>query len=541
MFRFIVLPLACLVCISLNAWADKHERPNIIVIMCDDMGYSDIGCYGGEVMTPSLDSLAKGGMRFRQFYNTARCCPSRASLLTGLYPHQAGIGGMVTNTVGKEGYEGFLTDRGVTVAEVLKDSGYRTRMVGKWHVSPHDKNTNKGGQPQSWPLQRGFEKYYGTLAGSGSFYFPKGFMIDNTETEVDKPADYYYTDAISDKAVEFVHESADTDKPLFMYVAYTAPHWPLHALPEDIKKYENRFDAGWDVLRQERYQRMREMGVLDHDWPMSPREPESYPWEEAKNKAWETSRMAAYAAMIDRMDQGIGRIVKALKAQGEFENTLIMFIADNGGSHEDLKPTSGGSTLAAKERGLAIGWEMQVGNVPGLNPGAKETFQSYAQPWANLSNTPFRRYKKFNHEGGIASPLVVSWPAKIKHDGSFTNAQGHIIDLMPTCLDAAGATAPKTYKGKSVLPVEGRSLVPVFEKGSRKGHEYLYWEHVGNRAVRKGDWKLVMQKGGEWELYNMKKDRTELNDLSKEKPKLAMELRKSWEAWADRSYVSYKN
>jgi arylsulfatase len=520
-----------------SAQTQKKTQPNIIVIMCDDMGYSDIGCYGGEVDTPNLDALAAGGLRFRQFYNAARCCPTRASLLTGLYPHQAGIGKMVDTNQGDIGYEGYLTDRGVTVAEVLRDAGYHTRMVGKWHVSPHDRDNNKALRPESWPLQRGFDQYYGTIAGGGNYYYPKGFMVDNEEQEIENPDDFYYTEAISDNASDFIRETAETDKPLFMYVAYTAPHWPLHALPEDIKKYENRFNEGWDVLRAKRHQRMLDMGIVEAKWAMAPREPDAIAWSEAEDQAWEVTRMATYAAMIDRMDQGIGRIVSALKETGQFDNTLIMFLSDNGGSNENLKPTSGGSTKNAKDRGLAKEWAMQVGNIVSLNPGPKETFQSYAQPWANLSNTPFRRYKKYGHEGGISTPLVVSWPARISEGGTITNEMGHIIDLMPTSLDAAGVEAPSSYNGKAVLPIEGKSLVPIIETGKREGHDFLAWEHIGNRAIRQGQWKLVMQKGGEWELFDMEADRTELNDRSTEKPELAQALLNTWEEWAVRCLV----
>jgi arylsulfatase A-like enzyme len=516
--------------------AESSKRPNIIVIMCDDMGYSDIGCYGGEVETPNLDQLAEKGVRFRQFYNTARCCPSRASLLTGLYAHQAGIGGMVSEKTQK-GYEGYLTDRCVTVAEVLRDGGYQTRMVGKWHVAPHDSKTNTPKRREAWPLQRGFEKFWGTIAGAGSFYAPKGLMRDNEIIEVEDPDSFYYTDAISDQASEWVRGCNAQDTPFFMYIGYTAPHWPLHALPEDIKKYEDRYNAGWDKLREERHARMKAMGVLAKDWPLSPRHPDAPAWETAEHKAWEARRMAVYAAMIDRMDQGIGRVVSTLKEEGVFDNTLILFLADNGGCAEDISPM-GGSCKVAKERGEARGWKMRAGNIPNVMPGPKETFGSYDLPWANASNTPFRLFKKWGHEGGISTPLIASWPDGLRDTGGFTDEVGHIIDLMPTCLDAAGVDYPESYPGRELLPVEGKSLLPIFKTGTREGHKHLYWEHFGNRAIRQDQWKLVAERGKPWELYDLEADRTELNNLMDTHSELATTLEKEWDAWAKRAFVN---
>lgn len=521
--------------IDADAKNQQVSRPNIIVIMCDDMGYSDIASYGGEIQTPNLDNLAAKGLRFTQFYNTARCCPSRASLLTGLYAHQAGVGRMVGQT-NRKGYEGHLTDRGVTIAELLRAQGYQTRMVGKWHVSPHDGDKNVATHPESLPLQRGFEQYWGTIAGAGSFYYPKGLMRGNQIYEVEDPDSFYYTDAISDKAAQNVRECTKSGTPFFMYVAYTAPHWPLHALPEDIEKYAARYRQGWDVLRNERYARMIELGIIDPKWPLSPRSRDAIPWEDADNKEWEIRRMAVYAAMIDRMDQGIGRIVAALEETGALENTLILFLSDNGGCKESVNGKSGSSGLA-QTRGLAQGWDMRSGNHPGLMPGPKETFQSYGPGWANASDTPFRRFKKWGHEGGIATPLIAHWPAIIKNGGGLTAQMGHIIDILPTCLEAAGAAYPKNYKGKKILPVEGKSLVPIFKTGTRKGHDQIAWEHIGNRAIRRGKWKLVAERNQPWELYDMQADRTELNNLAETRSDIANELEAAWEDWAKRTYV----
>lgn len=509
--------------------------PNIVVILCDDMGYSDIGCYGGEIQTPALDRLAAKGLRFRQFYNTARCCPSRASLLTGLYPHQAGLGNMVSET-DRRGYEGYLTNRGVTTAEVLRERGYATRMVGKWHVTPMDRKTNQPGHREALPLQRGFDRFYGTVAGAGNYYYPNGLMRDNEVIEAEDPDHFYYTDAISDQAVTWIRECGAASKPLFMEVAYTAPHWPLHALEADIAKYADRYRAGWDALREERYARMNQLGVLAKPWRLSPR-PDSVPaWKDAPDKEWEIRRMAVYAAMIDRMDQGIGRIVSALETHGVFDNTLLLFLADNGGCNEGMD-VKGGSGATAVERGLARGWAMKGGNDPSVMPGPKETFQSYGGAWALASNTPFRKYKKWTHEGGISTPLIACWPDRLRNTGGFNDCVGHIIDIAPTCIEAGGGVYPEEFQGHKVLPQEGKSLVPVFDSGVRKGHDQIGWEHVGNRALREGDWKLVAEEDGPWELYDLSQDRTELDDLSSKDPKRAKKMMARWERWAKHTFV----
>ena len=526
---------AAALAVGANSKAAQSAKPNIILIMCDDMGYSDIGCYGGEIDTPNLDRLAEGGLRFKQFYNTARCCPSRASLLTGLYPHQAGIGKMVSET-DQRGYEGYLTNRGVTIAEVLRPAGYRTHVVGKWHVTPMDNATNQPTHREALPLQRGFDTFWGTVAGAGSYYYPKGLMDGNTVIEAEDPDHFYYTDEISKHAAAHVREDAQGGKPFFMYVAYTSPHWPLHALPEDIAKYAERYKNGWDKLREERYGRMVKMGIIDPSWPLSPRARDSEPWEEAENKEWHARCMAVYAAQVDRMDQGIGTIIAALEETGTFDNTLILFLADNGGCNEEVSG-KGGSPKVALERGLAKGWAMQAGNDPAVMPGPKETFQSYGPVWANASNTPFRRYKKWGHEGGISTPLIASWPARLKNAGGLTDEPGHIIDLMPTCAEAAGARYPEEFNGHPILPVEGISLLPILTTGTREGHEYIGWEHFGNRAIRRGKWKLVAEKDAPWELYDIEADRSELNNLANAQPDLAKELEAAWEAWAKRTYV----
>ena len=509
--------------------------PNIIIIMADDMGFSDIGSYGSEIETPTLDRLAADGLRFSQFYNTARCCPTRASLLTGLYAHQAGIGSMVGQRE-RLGYEGYLTNRSVTIGEVLRPAGYHTGVVGKWHVSPFDYPTNTPSMPETWPLQRGFDYFYGTIAGGGNYYAPAGLMYGNEQVEPED--DYYYTDAVSDSATAFIQRNAGEASPFFLYVAYTAPHWPLHAKEADIAKYRGRYTEGWDALRSERLQRMVEMGMIDSDWPLSPRDNRAETWEDTENKEWQAERMAVYAAQIDCIDQGIGRIVQTLEKRDALDNTLILFLADNGGCAETLQLEPWGTTTTLVQQAARLNQPFTIGNRPEVMPGPWNTFQSYGPAWANASNTPFRLFKKWNHEGGIATPLIAHWPKGIAQHGAITDETGHLIDLMATCVDLAGASYPANNNGHIVLPLEGKSLAPVFETGSRKGHEYLYWEHGGNRAVRGGDWKLVVEKGKDWELYNMVDDRSEVHNLAGTMPDKAKELADAWHAWAQRCWVT---
>jgi arylsulfatase len=494
----------------------RSSRPNIILIMADDMGYSDIGCYGGEIHTPNLDKLAAGGVRFSQFYNAARCCPTRASLLTGLYPHQAGMGHMVGDS-GHPGYRGFLNERCITIAEALKPAGYNTLMVGKWHV---------GEQRPHWPVDRGFDRYFGLISG-GANYFDitkdKAATVMRTMAINDKPytppkEGFYLTDAFSNNAVEFIDKYGRDREPFFLYLAYTAPHWPLHALPEDIAKYKGKYLKGWDKLREERYERMAKMVLINSKWKMSPRDTDTWPWAEEKNKELMDLKMAVYAAQIERMDYGIGRVLDKVKEIKEEENTLIMFLSDNGGCAE----------------GGPVGFDNRKNGLP---PGGVDSFMSYGLSWANASNTPFRRYKHWVHEGGIATPFIASWPAVIKKGGSITDQPGHIIDVMATCLDIAGIEYPKTHNGHELIPLEGKSLLEIFEGRTRQGHEILYWEHEGNRAVRQGNWKLVGVHGQPWELYDLQDDRTELNNVADKYPQKVKELKAVYEDWAKRCGV----
>ncbi len=501
---------------KLFAGDTSRGKPNIVLIMADDMGYSDIGCYGGEVHTANLDRLAAGGLRFTQFYNAARCCPTRASLLTGLYPHQAGIGHMVGNR-GYPAYQGYLNEHCVTIAEALNTAGYRTLMSGKWHV---------GEDRPHWPVDRGFDKYYGIISG-GANYFDitkakapgvKRTMAVDDKPFVPEPGKFYMTDAFSENAVKFVDTYGRKQEPFFLYLAYTAPHWPLHAWPEDIAKYKGKYLKGWDRLREERYQRMIRMGLISGKWKMSPRDTATWPWNDEKNKELLDLKMAVYAAQIERMDYGIGRVLDKIKEIGVEENTLVMFLSDNGGCAE----------------GGPVGFDNRKNGLP---PGGVDSYMSYGLSWANASNTPFRRYKHWVHEGGIATPFIAYWPAVVKNAGSLTHQPGHIVDVMATCLDVAGIEYPKTYKGRELNRLEGKSLLPIFEGKKRRGHEAIYWEHEGNRAVRQGKWKLVSAHKGPWELYDLEADRTELNNLAEKHPQKVEQLKVMYESWAERCGV----
>jgi arylsulfatase A-like enzyme len=504
--------------------AGAARRPNIVIMLADDMGFSDLGCYGSEIATPNLDRLAKGGLRFTQFYNTARCCPTRASLLTGLYPHQAGVGHMVED-YNVPGYRGDLNKQCVTIAEAMRPAGYHTLMSGKWHVTP--------AQPQSkhnWPLQRGFEKYFGIIHGAASYYNPVTLTRDNEPVQADK-RDFYFTDAIANNAVDYIKEYAARPEPFFLYTAFTSPHWPLHALPEDIEKYKDRYKGGWDKLRAERHRRMIEMGVVSGKSPLTPRDSRVPAWEDAPDKEWQTRRMAVYAAQIDRLDQNVGRIMSALRAAGAEDNTLVLFLADNGGCAEELSPTMKTLPLHIPKQ-TRDGRPVHPGNDPKLMPGPEDTYQSYGIGWANASNTPFRLYKHWVHEGGISTPLIAHWPAVITRRGGFTNQPGHLVDLMATCVDVGGAH----YPGAPITPMEGASLKPVFEGKQRAGHD-IYWEHEGNRAVRRGKWKLVSRYPDQWELYDLEADRTEMHNLAGAEPARVKDMVAMYDAWAKRCNV----
>lgn len=521
------------------------SRPNIILIVADDLGFSDLECYGGEIQTPNLNSLAKNGLRFTQFYNASRCCPSRASLLTGLYPHQAGIGHM-TEDNGFPAYSGELNEKSPTIAEVLRKSGYLTYMAGKWHVT---RNIQSDDPDKNRPLNRGFNHFYGTLPAHGSYWDPAGLMKENKFIEPE--GDFYYTEIISEYACRFIKDAADKDSSFFLYVAFTAPHYPLHAREEVINKYKDFYADGWDEIRNKRYRKLIENGLIDSTWNLSERDEMSHPWERDTLKQWQESRMAVYAAVVDQMDQGIGRIIKALESSGMLENSVIMFLSDNGATAEGhlyntierLDIPWEDSLIPQKTR---FGKDVKSGDWPGEPIGGPETFGGYDLKWANVSNTPFRLFKSWEHEGNISTPFIVHWPAGFKAKNELRYQVGHIIDILPTILDITGATYPKEFNCSETLSLEGISLLPYFHHNIIS-ERILFWEHEGNKAIRKGNWKLVLEYNGEWdrkskylgtwELYDMKNDRTETNNLAKDKPQLVKELEMEWNKWADRCGV----
>jgi arylsulfatase len=532
--------------------AAAADRPNVVVILTDDMGFSDLGCYGGELTTPNLDKLAAGGVRFTQFYNTARCCPTRASLLTGLYPHQAGVGHMMDDRGDQfPGYRGDLNANCVTIAEALKPAGYRNYAVGKWHVTRH---VRPDGPKHNWPLQRGFDKFYGMVSGGGSFYDPftlcRGNDLISPYADPEyKPDRYYFTDAIGDHAARFVadHQTESPDKPFFLYVAFTAAHWPMHAFPEDVAKYKGKYAGGYEPVRKARFDKAAKLGVID---PKQELGPPAGDWAKVANTAREEACMEVYAAMVEAMDRNVGKVVAALQKAGRLDDTLILYLQDNGGCAElqgrnvtknrqdgpradkpslpPMKPEERSPALVPPQ--TRDGYPVRQG--PNVFPGPADTYVAYGEGWANVSNTPFREYKHWVHEGGISTPLVAHWPKGIAAKGELRHQPGHLVDVMATCLDVGGAKYPA---GKT--PVEGTSLAPAFA-GQPIDREAIYWEHEGNRAVRVGDWKLVAKgPDGKWELYDIAKDRVERNDLAAKHPETVKELVGKWEAWAKRAKV----
>ncbi|MFC2089449.1 arylsulfatase [Bacteroidota bacterium] len=523
LYKSVVAALTLLLAVSCSM--DKRaseERPNIILILADDMGYSDLGCYGGEINTPNLDLLAEEGVRFTQFYNAARCCPTRASLLTGLYPHQAGLGAMV-NTPGSdpEGpYQGYLSKHSVTIAEVLKEVNYYTAASGKWHV---------GEERPHWPTDRGFDNYYGLISGAANYFditrtkkegIKRHFAIDSLEYMPPKQG-FYMTDAITENAIKFLKVAEEKDQPFFLYLAYTAPHWPLHAKQEDIDKYTGKYLKGWDVLRQERYDRMIDMGLIDKNWGLSNRDAQVTPWDELneEKKQQMDLLMSIYAAQVDCLDQGIGKVMSHLNAMGAKDNTIVMFLSDNGGSEETgpFGQDFWGNFWDGEER-----------------LGSGDSYHSYGGSWANLSNTPFRYYKKRTHEGGVATPLIVRWPDQIEQKGELIHQPGHIIDIMATICDIADATYPKTYKNNTIIQLEGKSIYPALQGKEIQREDPIFWEHIGNRAIRLGNWKMVAREGEAWELFDLSSDRSEMNNLIEAEQAKADELLELYQEWADK-------
>ncbi|MDR3111426.1 MAG: arylsulfatase, partial [Planctomycetaceae bacterium] len=534
------------------------DRPNIVLIMSDDMGYSDLGCFGSEISTPSLDQLAAGGVRFTQFYNTARCCPTRASLLTGLHPHQAGMGHMTgSNHGGLRGYVGDLLPTTVTIAEALKSAKYHTYAVGKWHVASQ---VAPEGSNKNWPLQRGFDRYYGILSGAANYFDPNRLYRDNTpispfnDPEYKPNGEYYLTHAIGDNAVKFIkeHKAATPDEPFFMYVAFTAAHWPMQAPKDAVEKYKGKYDAGYTAIREARYKRQLQTGLISDKWELSP---QAGDWNEVENKAWEARCMEVFAAMITEMDAGVGKIVGSLKETGLYDNTVIIFLQDNGACAENIGRTEPNAQLSRPDKPTFEPIPLdavhpQLGNRTrdgypirrGKNvmPGETDTFVAYGRSWANVSDTPFREYKHWVHEGGISTPLIVHSPTKVaeKMRGKFYREPGQLVDLMATCVDLAGVTYPTKYNGNEITPAEGTSLVPGFSGESLVRTKPLVWEHEGNRAIRDGKWKLVA-KGplGDWELYDVEADRSELHNAAPQYPERVEKMSKDWNDWAVRTNV----
>lgn len=500
----------------LRGESNPGRPPNIVLIMADDMGYSDLGCFGSEIRTPHLDALAARGMRFTQFYNAAVCCPSRAALLTGLYPHQAGQAWMTSHgaDVRPPGpYQGFLNDRCATIPEILHGAGYRSYHSGKWHV---------GESRPHWPIDRGFDHSYGLISGGMNYfdirkdYLPPGqqrtMAID--DQLYDPPHEgFYLTDAIADHAAEFVRDpQRPAHQPFFLYLAFTAPHFPLHAPPAAIAKCRGRYRAGWDRLREERFARMQAMGILGPEARLSPRDPAVPAWADVADPENEDLKMAIYAAQIEVMDAGIGRVLAALKDSGQEDNTLVFFVSDNGGCEGDL------TRFRSKE----------LNEAPYL--GGPESYNSYGRGWANASNTPFRKFKVWLQEGGISTPLIVAGPGVTR--GGICREPRHLVDLTATCLDAAGAKYPSRLGDRELTPAEGVSLRSLLRGETGPRGRPIFWELEGQRAMRDGTWKLIGKEDQPWELYDVAADRDELVDLARQEPDRVARMTSAWEAWA---------
>nr|WP_315148626.1 arylsulfatase [uncultured Flavobacterium sp.] len=529
------------------------KKPNVIVILTDDMGFSDIGCFGSEIKTPNIDKLAANGLRFTHFYNTARCSPSRASLMTGLYPHQAGMGFLSNYNYDEEGYVDDLSKKAVTMAEVFKQAGYATYMSGKWHMNKEKSIPN---DRSNWPLQRGFDRFFGMLIGSGSFYDPGTLMSDNTFIAPGK--DFYLTNAITDHVVKFISENPK-DKPFFFYIAYTAAHWPLHAPESEIRKYKGVYDKGWDETRKLRFEKLKKLGIISDKAVLTARGVDIPEWKNEPLKDWQVRRMEVYAAMIDIMDQGIGKIISTLEKKGELDNTVIFYLHDNGGCAETLNSNEPEIPLTDEQKkGKPFAKDsIFLGKIPtytrdgqfirsgkGVMPGPANTWTAYGEEWANVSNTPFRLYKHFVHEGGIATPLIVHWPKGINAKGELRTQSGHLIDIMVTCVEIAGLQYPTDFNGNAIHPLEGKSLVPAFTN-KPVNREFIFWEHEGNRAIRMGKWKLVSKTQKQrkfipadenaWELYDMEEDPSEINNLALKYPDKVKAMADLWEKEAQRT------
>lgn len=496
-FRSILLLL------TLCTFANATERPNILIILTDDMGFSDLGCFGGEIQTPRLDSLAADGIRFTEFYNTARCWPTRATLISGMYA------------------DGLKSSQ-VTIPQVLKTAGYETGMVGKWHLG---RDPKKDG-----PIQRGFDDFYGTMTGAGSFYDPYTLTRNTELIEVDTK-DYYYTDRIGAEAVRQIENFAKTDKPFFQYVAFTAAHWPIHAPEASVRKYIKHYENGWDRLADERYARMLKMGIIDEQrWPRPAREKRVKDFDSIDHKDWRVRNMAVYAAMVDHMDQAVGNIVDALKRTDQFDNTLVIYFHDNGACPEHLSGNGWNTANNILAKAKKAGKMIAVGDKYDVPMGGSDTYGSVGHNWAWAQNTPMRRYKSNVHNGGACTPAIMHWPTGCKvRPGTITRQRGHVVDIMATCIELANAKYPKTYNGEVIAPHESFSLIPILRgKTVDREHTY-YFNHSNTHAVVTGDYKLVREYGRPWALYNITENRTETINLAKDQPERVKQLAALWE------------
>lgn len=508
----------------LSGFAQSPLRPNIVLILADDLGWSDLGCYGSEIPTPHLDQLAADGVRFTQFYNNSVCGPSRASLLTGLYAQRVGHTGQHWNQP---------TDysRCLTFGEALQHAGYRTMMVGKW-------------QDPDLPIRRGFDRFFGPLTSAIISYYDEvrgnPFYLD--DHRVDLPAGFYLTDALTDHALDFLCEVARRPgkerRPFLLYVAHIAPHWPLHAREADIAQHRARYEKlGWDDWRERRFAKQRALGLLPADWRLSPRPPGLPAWADAPARNWQAERMAVYAAQVESIDRSTGRILAAIDAMGERENTLVIFLSDNGAAHDGgMKPgeemfgfTPGAELNRSWRRS---GRPMRTGGDPGSLPGPADAFFAYGPAWAMVSDTPFRDLKLTGYEGGIRTPLIARWPAGIPRRGTIAGDVGHVIDLLPTFLEVARAGYPVEFDGRRPWPLDGRSLVPIFSGKSRSAPEFLAWRTPLHRALRLGDWKIVgAGDDGPWELFNLAADGTETTNVATRHPDIVARLATRWGEW----------
>jgi arylsulfatase A-like enzyme len=481
-------------------------KPNILLIMSDDMGYSDLGCFGGEIQTPNLDALADAGIRFTNFYSENMCWVSRASMLTGVY-HRASF------------KDGSLHPHCLTLPESLKARGYRTGIMGKWHL---------GGYPD----QRGFDYFYGILGGASSFFAPIGLKRNRTaiDHEFQDKEDYYFTHAIGKEAISFLQKSR-VDQPFFLYLPFTAAHWPLHAPEDAIERYQGKFSAGWDELRKKRLQKMKALGVMDQSVKLSPRHPKVPSWKDEKHKTWQERRMEVYAAQVTIMDRVIGEVIDQLRESGQLQNTLTFFTIDNGGCHVEYPPNRKGDYLPEKTRDGRL---MKPGNLTHLLPGPEITYQSYGHGWANLSNTPFRLFKQYDHEGGIHTPMIAHWPKQIKAKGTTNPTLSHLVDLMPTILEATQSSPSEFQADKKRMAWDGRSILPALTGKKQADPAVLFFHHARGKAIRVGNWKLVLNKDGKkkakWELYDLSVDPNELKDLANSQTNKVKELVQLWES-----------